>query len=101
MCADGHPVHYDRLLLATGASPRHLSEAQSILERGEPIAVDRDRAFRQMCVAASLEEQRDTPLASAEQRGRQRIHAATRARRARGEARQIELGVGASHTQQP
>jgi 3-phenylpropionate/trans-cinnamate dioxygenase ferredoxin reductase subunit len=24
MCADGHPVHYDRLLLATGASPRHL-----------------------------------------------------------------------------
>jgi len=24
MSADGHPVHYDRLLLATGASPRHL-----------------------------------------------------------------------------
>jgi 3-phenylpropionate/trans-cinnamate dioxygenase ferredoxin reductase subunit len=24
MCTDGHPVQYDRLLLATGASPRHL-----------------------------------------------------------------------------
>jgi 3-phenylpropionate/trans-cinnamate dioxygenase ferredoxin reductase subunit len=24
MCTDGHPVRYDRLLLATGASPRHL-----------------------------------------------------------------------------